>query len=68
MTMVVNATATPGMRVDGMLKRGTQSAAAVNAEMKIEDGYHYRTIGTASALLVAIAASILVTALLRISL
>ncbi|TGD97684.1 hypothetical protein [Methylobacterium nonmethylotrophicum] len=39
---------------------------AYRAVVTVDDGYRYRTIGSAMALLIAVAASLLVTGLLRI--
>ena len=39
---------------------------AYRAAVTVEDGYRYRTIGSSLSLLIAVAASLLVTGLLRI--
>ncbi|WP_245292058.1 hypothetical protein [Methylobacterium tarhaniae] len=51
-----------------MPRGGVRPPAARRSAGTVEDGYRYRAIGSALALLVAVAASLLVTALLRVAL
>lgn len=65
---------TPVANLTGMVRRRTAQMPrdvglppkAHGARVTVEDGYRYRTIGSALALLIAAAASLLVTGLLRI--
>ena len=66
MTMALNATNVTGMRVATLTKAGARRAAAIEPETRVEDISRYRTIGSASALAIAVGASLLVTGLLRL--
>ncbi len=66
MTMALNAADGTGMRAAILPRDGVTPAAATGADTPVADISRYRTIGSASALAAAIAASLVVTALLRL--
>ncbi|KMO41735.1 hypothetical protein VQ03_12245 [Methylobacterium tarhaniae] len=68
MMPVVNSTDLLHLRRAPMPRGGVRPPAARRSAGTVEDGYRYRAIGSALALLVAVAASLLVTALLRVAL
>ncbi|QRE73125.1 hypothetical protein [Methylobacterium aquaticum] len=66
MTMTLDATNVIGLGGVTMPKGGVGPAAAIEAETRVEDISRYRTIGSATALALAVAASLLVTGVLRL--
>ncbi|MCF4128797.1 hypothetical protein [Methylobacterium sp. SyP6R] len=68
MTMALHGTIGAGLRTKTLPGGGARPMAASGAETRIADISRYRTIGSASALAAAVAASLVVTALLQLAL
>lgn len=66
MTMALDATNVSGLYRAATPQAGTRPAAAIGAGTRVEDISRYRTIGSASALAIAVGASLLVTGLIRL--